>query len=180
MRTRRVAIILTVVVVGAGLALAWTYRDSPRARHDRLVREFLTVLPDSLDSEHRLEIEQLFYLFYLRADKGLVAKEDVDAITTELADYVEKRRITASDLVHFMAEVGYTTYKGEPRYNLADGSVDHPILNPASATVPLRFDSTQFDSAFWAEFKEWKKTQPSPEDSAFWADSLMQDLLRSQ
>jgi hypothetical protein len=178
MRSRLVSVVVLVLVVGTGLGLAWKYHDSTRVRRERLVRDFLAVLPDSLDSEHRLEIQQLFYLFYVRADKGLVAKEDVDAVTKRLADYVDRRRITASELVHFMAEVGYTTYKGEPRYNLSDGSVDHPILNPASATYPLRLDSTQFDSTFWTEFEEWKETQPSPRDSAFWADSVMQELLK--
>ncbi len=175
------AVVLVVLVVAGSVAgLVWKHHGSPQAKRDRLVREFLTVLPDSLDSEHRLEIQQLFYMFYLRADKGLVAREDIDKITNELADYVKKGRITATDLVHFMAEVGYTTYKGEARYNLPDGSVDNPILNPASATYSLRFDSTDFDSSFWADFKEWKKTQPPPDDSTFWQDSLLQQMIKLQ
>ncbi len=165
MRHKMIAILVFLVIAALAAGAVWKRHESPEAQRERLVREFLGVLPDSLDSEHRLEIQQLFYTFYLRADKGLVPRKDVDAIDAELTRHIHEGRITASDLVHFMAEVGYTTYKGEKRYNLEDGSVDHPILNPKAAVIPLKFDSTQYDSAFWADFKKWKKEHPELVDS---------------
>jgi hypothetical protein len=61
--------------------------------------------------------------------------------------------------------VGYSTYKDEPRFNLPDSSIDHPILNPQSSTVSLDFDSSQYDSAFWSDFEKWKKENPELIDS---------------
>lgn len=167
MKQRVVGIIVFLVVAAVVAGIAWQRRESPAVRQDRMVRAFIAVLPDSLPSEHRLEIQQLFHLFYQRAGRGEVPKEDVERISNELVRHTERGRITATDLVHFMADVGYTTYKGDPRYNLWDKSVDHPILNPESAVYPLRFDSTQYDSAFWADFEKWKKEHPELTDSAY-------------
>jgi len=71
--------------------------------------------------------------------------------------------------------VGYTTYKGDPHYNLADKSVDHPILNPSSAMVSMRFNPENYDSAFWADFEKWKSQHPGMTDSM-----LIDELLREQ
>ncbi|HEX5131880.1 MAG TPA: hypothetical protein VFX92_05275 [Candidatus Krumholzibacteria bacterium] len=168
MRQRLVGIIVILAVAGMVAAIAWQRRESPTVRHDRMVRAFIAVLPDSLDSEHRLEIAQLFNMFYLRADKGEVSAAEVDRITGELSDYIASGTINGKDLVHFMADVGYTTYKDDPRYNLEDKSVDHPILNPGSAEYPMAFDSTQYDSAFWADYEKWKKEHPELADSTMY------------
>jgi hypothetical protein len=158
-----IVFLLVMAVVVAGLACQ--KGKSGAARRDRIVRDFVAILPDSIDSEHRLEIEQLFNMFYLRADKGLVAPADVDRIEQELARHVDRGRIVPTDLVHFMADVGYTTYKGDPHYNLPDSSVDHPILNPSSAMYSMRFNTDDYDSAFWADFEKWRKQYPNMTDS---------------
>jgi hypothetical protein len=150
-----VAIVVALVVIAA--AIAWQRRDSPAARQERAVDRFLTVLPEQLNSEKRLEVHQLLYTFYTRAKDGKVAAEDVETITGKLEDYTRAGNITMKDLDHLMAEVGYTSYKGDERFNLPDKSVDHPVLNPEAGMVSLRFDSTQYDSAFWADFAKWKK-----------------------
>lgn len=173
-------IVLLVGVAALAAGVVWKHHESPQAKHERLVRQFLAVLPDSLDSEHRLEIQQLFYMFYLRADKGEVAKKDVAAITHELESHIRAGHITASNLVHFMAEVGYTTYKADKRFNLEDGSIDNPELNPKAAMIPLKFDSTQYDSAFWADFKKWKKEHPELVDSLTRQQKEMEKLRRDE
>jgi len=173
MRPRLLAAVILIALAALALGIVQQRRGSPQAQRDRLVEQFIAVLPDSLDNARILEIRQLFYVLYQRAGQGKVKPETADAITDRLAGFVEKGRVTPTELVHFMAEVGYGTYKDEPRYNLSDKSVDHPILNPQSAMVSLRFDSTQYDSAFWAEYREWEKDHAGEfSDSAFWQDSL--------
>ncbi len=167
MKQRLAGIVVFLVVASVVAGIAWQRRDSAAARQDRMVRAFLAVLPDSLSSEHRLEIQQLFHMFYLRAGRGEVAKEDVDRITNELARHTSQGKIAPNELLHFMADVGYTTYKGDPRYNLKDKSVDHPVLNPSSAMYPLRFTGLEYDSAFWADFEQWRKEHPELTDSLF-------------
>jgi hypothetical protein len=167
MKQRLVGIIILLAVAGVVAGITWQERASPAARQDRMVLAFLEVIPDSLDSEHRLEIQQLFRLFYLRAARGEVASEDVKRINDQMAVYIDRGRITPTDLLHFMADVGYTTYKSDPHYNLSDQTVDHPTLNPASAMYSMRFDSVQYDSAFWADFEKWKKEHPELTDSLF-------------
>ena len=61
--------------------------------------------------------------------------ETVAGVTASVQAYVDKGKITGPELIKLMAEVGYSTYKDDPRYNLEDGSVDHPELNPSSAMV---------------------------------------------
>lgn len=166
MRNRAVGIVVFLVVAAIAAGLTWQRREAPAARQDRMVRAFLAVLPDSLPSEHRLEIQQLFHVFYTRAGRGEVPGEDVDRITNEMARHTERGRITASELVRFMADVGYTTYKSDPRYNVEDGSVDHPVLNPEAAMYPARFDSSKYDSAFFSDYERWKKENyPEMSDS---------------
>jgi hypothetical protein len=173
MKPRLLAIIVFLLVAALAAGLVWQRRASPEAKREQMVEQFIVTLPDSLDDDHILEVRQLFYLFYLRADQGKVNPETVQEIDGKLASWVEKGGIGPRDLVHFMAEVGYSTYKDEPEYNLEDKSVDHPILNPKSAMVSPGFDSTQYDSAFWAEFNEWKKDHAGEfSDTAFAQDSL--------
>jgi hypothetical protein len=173
MKQRLIALTVFVLVAALAAGLAWQRRESPQARRERLVEQFIAVLPDSLGNDHILEIRHLFYILYQRADQGQVRPETLRELDDKLAGYVEKGRIAPNELVHFMAEVGYGTYKDEPRYNLEDKSVDHPVLNPQSAMVGVRFDSTQYDSAFWAEFEEWKKDHAGEfSDTTFQQDSL--------
>jgi hypothetical protein len=164
MKERLAGILLLLVIAAIVAGIAWNNRESGEARNDRLVREFLEVVPDSLDSARKLEIQQLFNMFYVRAGRGEVAREDVERITSEMQAHVDRGRITPTELVRFMADVGYTTYKKDPRYNLADKSVDHPVLNPEAGVYPVGFDSSQYDSAFWADFEKWKKENPEMAD----------------
>jgi hypothetical protein len=166
MRQRLIGIGVLVVVAMIAGGIVWQRRGSPAAKQDRLVRAFVALLPDSLPSEQRLEIEQLFYTFYLRAAQGDVAGEDVQRINQELARHVERGRIARGDLIHLMSDVGYTSYKLDPRYNLPDKSVDHPVLNPEAGMYAVSFDSSQYDSAFWADFAKWKQENyPELKDS---------------
>lgn len=159
MRTRLLGIAVLVAIVGIVAVIAIQRRESPEARRDDLVARFVAVVSDSIsDGDDLQEIHQLFYLFYGRADQGKIDPRDVAAITDKLAHYVRQGRIPRKELDYFMAEVGYTTYKGDPRYN-PDSTVDHPVLNPEAGMVKVGFDSTQYDSTFWAEFEEWKKEQ---------------------
>jgi hypothetical protein len=149
--------IVVLVVAGLAFALVYQRRQSPFAKQEKLVEQFITILPDTLSNDHILEIRHLFYVMRERTKSGAVKPETLAEITRKLEGHVEHGRITASSLVTFMAEVGYATYKDDPRYNLSDGSVDHPVLNPEASMVKMRFDSTQYDSAFWAEYKEFEK-----------------------
>lgn len=165
MKQRLVAALVFLVVAGLAAGLVYQHRQTPEAQREKLVERFIAILPDSLDNNHILEIRQLFYTLRERARIGSVKPETIEAVDAELRDYVKQGHITAHDLIHFMAEVGYDTYKDDPRYNLPDSSVDQPELNPKSAMVGMRFDSTQYDSAFWAQFREWKRTHKTEVDS---------------
>jgi hypothetical protein len=159
MRTRLIGFAVLVAVVAIVAAIALLRRESPQAQRDDLVAKFVAIVSDSISRGDDLqEIHQLFYLFYGRADAGKIDPKDVAAITDKLAHYVRQGRIPRKELDYFMAEVGYTTYKGDPRYN-PDSTVDHPVLNPEAGMIKVGFDSTQYDSTFWAEFEEWKKEQ---------------------
>ena len=158
MKPRRLAILLVAVTaIGLAAGLVYQRRQSPHAKQDKLVEQFIAILPDSLSNDHVLEIRKLFYVLYDRAELGKVKPETLAGVTQELETHIQRGHITATDLVHFMAVVGHSTYKDEPHYNPEDGSVDHPVLNPKAGMVSLGFDSTQYDSAFWAEFEEFKK-----------------------
>jgi hypothetical protein len=162
----RIIAVIVIVAIAAGVGiLIKQKRSTPEASRERMVEEFIATLPDSLGDDHILEIRQIFYTFSEREKMGKVKPETSAEIDTKLAAWVEKGQIGPKELVHFMAEVGYSTYKDEERYNLSDGSVDHPILNPKSSNVSMRFDSTQFDSTFWADFEQWKKDNPELVDS---------------
>jgi len=126
MKPRRLAILLiAVTALGLVVGLVYQRRNSPRAKQDKLVEQFIAILPDSLSDNHIVEIRKMFYVLQDRAALGKVKPGTVTAITEELEAHVQRGRITATNLVHFMAEVGNATYKDEPRYNLSDGSVDH-------------------------------------------------------
>jgi hypothetical protein len=171
-KERLIAVAVILTIAGVITGVVYQKRHSTEGTRARLVEQFVAILPDSLDDDHVLEIRKLFYMLYEREKLGKVKPETSQEITVKLAGFVEKGTITSRELVHFMAEVGYNTYKDEERYNLPDGSNDNPILNPKSAMVSLRFDSTQFDSTFWADFEKWKKENPEL------VDSLMKEELR--
>jgi hypothetical protein len=159
MRGRLLGIIVLLAIAGVVAAIVWQKKESPQGQRDDLVAQFVALVADSVHGGDDLqEIHQLFYLFYGRADAGKVDPKDVAAITDKLAGYVRQGHITRKELDYFMAEVGYTSYKNDPRYN-PDSTVDHPVLNPEAGMVKFGFDSTQFDSTFWREFQEWKKDQ---------------------
>jgi hypothetical protein len=137
--------LVVVALVGAGAAgFVWKQRKAPDASRERLVEQFVAILPDSLGDTHRSEIDGLFQMLWYRADRGLVAPVDLDSILVHLQDHVDAGSISGRELVRLMAEVGYKTYKGDPRYNLPSGEVDHPVLNPSSAMIQLRPDTTGF------------------------------------
>jgi hypothetical protein len=159
MKARLLGILVLIVIVGIVAAIAWQRRESPQGQRDDLVADFVAVVSDSISNGDALqEIHQMFYLFYGRAEEGKIDPADVAAITGKLAGYVKSGRIGRRELDYFMAEVGYTTYKNDPRYN-PDSTVDHPLLNPERSMVKTTFDTTQFDSSFWAGFDEWKQEQ---------------------
>ena len=167
----RIIAVIVIVAIAAGVGiLVKQKRATPDASRARMVEEFIATLPDSLDDDHILEIRKMFYTFSEREKMGKVKAGTSAHIDSTLAAWVERGKIGPKELVHFMAEVGYSTYKDEERYNLSDGSVDHPILNPKSSNVSMQFDSTQFDSTFWADFEQWKKDNPEL------VDSLMQQM----
>lgn len=170
---QRILGVILIVAVAAGIgAFIYQRQHSPSVQRDRLVEEFIAILPDSLDNQRILEIRKLFYMLYEREKLGKVKPETSAEITNKLAGWVQAGRIEQKDLIYFMAEVGYNTYKDEEKYNLPDGSNDNPILNPKSAMVTLAHDSTQYDSTFWADFEKWKKEHPEL------VDSLLKEELR--
>jgi hypothetical protein len=173
MKQRVIGLVVILAVAALAAGIVYQRRGSEQGRRERLVEQFITILPDSLDNDHILEIRQLFYVFYQRADQGVVKPETEKELTAKLSDYVKAGHITPADLIHFMAEVGYGTYKDESKYN-PTASVDHPALNPKASMVQLGFDSTQYDSAFWAGYKAWRKSYPDAPDSTFQPDSLPQ------
>jgi len=115
---------------------------SPSAEGRALSKRFLAVLPDSLDLAHRQEIKGLLETFWQRVEQGDVLPEDAREVTQKLRGYIEGGRIPGQELLHFMALVGYYSYRKDPRYNLPDGVVDHPTLNPNAALVRFSPDST--------------------------------------
>jgi hypothetical protein len=156
---RRIVLALAAIaLVGAGAwVVVWQHGNTPEAKRQRLVDEFMLCLPDSLESSHREEIRGLFDMFWYRADHGLVAEADIDTISTRLHDFVEAGRVSGDDLVYFMAQVGYKTYAGEEKYRLPSGEVDHPVLNPRSALIDLLPDTAGF--ADWLAERKRKQQE---------------------
>jgi hypothetical protein len=154
-----------IAALATGVSVFSCHKKPSRGDREKLVEEFIKILPDSLDDAHIAEIRKLFYVMWEREKLGKVKPETIQETTNELAGYVKKGKINSKELIHFMALVGYNTYKDDKKYNLPDGSNDNPILNPNSAKVQMRFDSTQYDSAFWADFKKWEKEHPERVDS---------------
>jgi len=173
MKPRLVAILVLLVVCAIAATLVWQRGKSPVVQQEKLVEQFIAILPDSLQNDRVLEVRQLFYTLRERAATGAVKPETLDDITAKVQAYVDKGAITGRELVLLMADVGYSTYKDDPRYNLEDGSVDHPELNPSSAMVTMGFDSSQYDSAFWSDFEQFKKDHPELVEHPEKIDSIM-------
>jgi hypothetical protein len=132
-----------IITVVATLAVCWVAgpgcsRDSVGAERHKLVKEFLGCIPDSLGDQRREEIVGLFERLWYRDEQGQVFPHDIREITADLRRYVGAGTIEADTLLYFMAKVGYYTYRKDPRYNLPEGVVDHPTLNPDAALI--RFD----------------------------------------
>jgi hypothetical protein len=175
---QRLIVFVVIAALAAGVSVYSCSRKPSRQSRDKLVEQFVKILPDSLDAAHIAEIRKLFYTMWERDKLGKVKPETITETTDELASWVQKGHINQKQLIRFMAQVGYNTYKDDKKYTLPDGSNDNPILNPNSSRVSLQFDSTQYDSAFWADFKKWKKEHPAQVDSILRAnDSLMPPTL---
>lgn len=147
---RKIVLAIAALVIIAGIVggVVWQNRNTPEAKRTRLVERFLDAVPDSIDAQRRDEIRGLMKTFFARADRGQVDIDDLNEITDKMEAVAERGSIDRSSLQYLMAQVGYYTYKLEPKFT--GGQVDHPTLNPDAAV------STWADSAFWAEFDAWK------------------------
>jgi len=145
------ATLAAILVVGLGGWFAYRNAHTERANRNRLVSDFVAVIPDSLGQDKLSEIETLIRIFWEHTDAGRVYPEDVAEVEGEMRRAIDGDYIGGRGLVVLMAKVGYYTYRGQKAFNLPEGEVDHPELNPSSALIPV-----QPDSATWAEFYEWK------------------------
>ena len=135
--------LLLVVVLGTAALLGLHgCGDKKQARERRLTKQFLACVPQSLPDSHRREIAGLLDTFWKRAEMGEVYQEDVDKVESKLQHFIDAGQIDADTLAHFMALVGYTSYRKDPHYNLPERIVDHPTLNPDAAIVLFGVDST--------------------------------------
>ena len=116
--------------------------DPEESRWNRLTKDFVACVPDTVPEPRRREIAGILEVFFTRAKMGQVYDEDVAKIESKLATYIDGGWIDADTLFHFMALVGYSSYRKDPRYNLPEGIVDHPTLNPDAAIVFFGKDST--------------------------------------
>ena len=116
--------------------------ESREAQGRRLTKKFVACVPDSLSDQHRREIAGLLDTFWKRVEMGEVYEEDVATVESKLISYIGEGSISVDTLAHFMALVGYTSYRKDPRYNLPERIVDHPTLNPDAAIVFFGEDST--------------------------------------
>jgi len=133
-RIAAVAIAVALVAHGCG--------ESAQKRRDVLADRFMASVPDSVGPEKRQEILGLLDVFWTRVDDGEVYEEDVVEIESRLGHYADAGGIGSQELLHLMAQVGYYTYRKDPRYNLPEGVVDHPTLNPDAALIQFGADST--------------------------------------
>ncbi|HKW13756.1 MAG TPA: hypothetical protein VJS69_04635 [Candidatus Krumholzibacteria bacterium] len=162
---QRLIVFVVIAALAAGVSVYSCSNQPSRSSREKLVEQFIKTLPDSLDAAHVTEIRKLFYTMWEREKLGKVKPETIKETTDELSSWVKKGHINQKELIHFMAEVGYNTYKDDKKFMLPDGSNDNPILNPNSARITMGFDSTQYDSAFWHDFTKWKKEHPALVDS---------------
>ncbi len=141
MKKKLMCVLLVLVLSAAVNWAGCSNRSATTAQREKLTRKFMACLPDSLDDARREEIQALFDMFWKRAERELVYPEDIEVVTSKLRQYVKAGRITPSDLLYYMAQVGYFTYRMDPRYNLPEGVPDHPTINPDAALVEIGRDS---------------------------------------
>ncbi|MCK5440204.1 MAG: hypothetical protein KAI97_09680 [Gemmatimonadetes bacterium] len=145
---------LALVIIGSiAVFIAKREQSSPTRQREHLEKQFMACVPDSLDDARRDEIGQLFDSFWFRYDRGMVDPADAEEITGRMTEIVEAGSVNGKDLIYFVAQVGFYTYKMDKHYTPSD-SVDHPTLNPSSAMVHFGFDSTM-----WDDFYKWKTEQ---------------------
>lgn len=137
-------------------AVGCSQHRSEAAKREKLANKFVACLSDSIDDVRREEILQLLDLFWRRVDGGKVFPEDEAEIMTKLRKYVDAGAITSSDLLYFMAQVGYYTHRKDPRYNLPEGIPDHPTINPNALLLKPVTDSTGVE--------KWYAPPPSAPD----------------
>jgi hypothetical protein len=116
--------------------------ESREARGRRLTKQFVACVPDTLSDQHHREIAGLLETFWKRVEMGEVYEEDVATVESKLVSYIDEGSINIDTLAHFMALVGYSSYRKDPRYNLPERIVDHPTLNPDAAIVFFGADTT--------------------------------------
>jgi hypothetical protein len=114
--------------------------DSVARNREKQMDRFLACTSDSLGDRHREEIRGLFRQFWARADNNQVFDEDILLIENNLQRYIDSGSISTDSLLYFMAQVGYYTYRKDPRYNVPEGIVDHPTLNPDAALIRFGTD----------------------------------------
>jgi hypothetical protein len=107
-----------------------------------LTKDFVKCVPDTIPKSQREEIAGLLDVFFTRAKAGEVYDEDIAKIETKMRTFIDGGWIDPDTLAHFMALVGYSSYRKDPRYNLPERIVDHPTLNPDAAIVLFGRDST--------------------------------------
>ena len=164
MKNMALGIAVLALVAGGIAGFVWNQNRAPEARRVQLAQEFLTCLPDSLESYHHEEIMTLFENLWFKYDHGLVTEEDLDMLTEKMRGYVDTGTISGTDLIYYMAEVGYTTYKGEEKYRLPSGEVDHPVLNPDAAMVDLLPDTAGFSD--WLVDKRTQEREAAEREEA--------------
>jgi hypothetical protein len=135
-------LLIVVAMAIASLSGLEGCSESREARGRRLSKQFAACVPDSLPEKHHREIAGLLDTFWKRVEMDEVYEEDVVKIETKLQSYVDAGWIDIDTLAHFMALVGYSSYRKDPRYNLPERIVDHPTLNPDAAIVFFGADTS--------------------------------------
>jgi len=137
--------IVFFLIIGAVAAVLGVRQyTSEAAVRARLVGRFVAAVPDSLDAKRRNEIHENLDNFFARAEAGKVHPEAFDTVMVKLRRYAESGRITASDLLYFMAEVGYYSFSGEAKYNPWGETIDHPTLNPEAGIYKIVPDTAEY------------------------------------
>ena len=144
-----VAFLLLALLAGG---FAYQQYNSTDAVRGRLLDDFVACIPDSVGTDGLKEVRGLVETLWVRYDQGWVDPNHLAEVERRMRAAADNRYIGGRDLTQLMASVGYYTYAGQPEYNVEDGSVDHPELNPEAGLVQVGVDS-----ATWEEFYEWKK-----------------------
>jgi len=141
-------LLLGLLAAGIGYQLY----NSTDAVRDRLLDDFVACVPDSVGTDGLEEIRSLVEILWARYDRGWVNPNHLAEVQQRMRAAIDTGYIGGRNLTQLMATVGYYTYASQPEYNVDDGSVDHPELNPEAGLIQMGIDSTT-----WEEFYEWKK-----------------------